>query len=373
LLKSYLIAAVVAIAAIIVVAGVALSGVLNPTATTKTIKYLDVAPVNQQAYIQSGQIDGGVSWEPYCSDSITNGTGHALLWSGDIWPDHPCCVVAMDQTFINSDRNAALAVLKAHIEANNWIVETVANKNTTEGQANYSFLLTLGASFSNRNTTVVASALEHMTIEYDLTAAQENYFKNFTNSYVSSNLIKASDVPDVDAFVNGLVDTSLLAEVSSVTPVASGSPLTTVRIGYLNGDLHQFSRVVAMSAEVGSLLGLGDRSVFAAYGINAVAPSAMPGSGYANGGAVMTGFAGNDMDVGYLGAPPTILNVANQKLDVSIVALANTEGSALIVNNDIKSIDELDGTTIGEPGISSIQYLLLLEIADRYGYEVVKS
>ncbi len=153
----------------------------------------------------------------------------------------------------------------------------------------------------------------------------------------------------------------------------SGSAPTTVRLGYLNGDLHQFARVVAESAEVGSLLGLGDRSLFNAYGVQTDNPSGMPGSGYANGGAVMTGFAAKNVDMGYLGAPPAILNVANQNLDVKIVALANSEGSALIVKNGVNSIDDLNGLKIGEPGISSIQYLLLLEIGKKYGYQVVKA
>ncbi len=89
-----LIIAAVTIAAVLVVAAVLIAFV--PQTTGKTIKYTDVPPVNQQAYIQQGLIDGGVSWEPYCSDSISNGTGSALLWSSDIWPNHPCCVVAVD-------------------------------------------------------------------------------------------------------------------------------------------------------------------------------------------------------------------------------------------------------------------------------------
>jgi NitT/TauT family transport system substrate-binding protein len=129
---------------------------------------------------------------------------------------------------------------------------------------------------------------------------------------------------------------------------------------------------VAESAAVGGLLGLGDRSLFNAYGVQTANPSGMPGSGYPNGGAVMTGFAAKNVDVGYLGAPPAILNVANQNLNVKIVALANSEGSALVVKNGI-TINDLNGLKIGEPGISSIQYLLLLEIAKKYGYQVVKA
>jgi NitT/TauT family transport system substrate-binding protein len=279
----------------------------------------------------------------------------------------------VDGAFQTANPNAVLGVLKAHIEANKWIAQTLANKNTTSGQANYTLLLNLGASFSGRNTTVVEMALEHMKLDYNISTQQMDYLKTFTNDYKESGLIKNETVPDVSAFINGLVDTSYLGQANDLQPVAAGSTLTTVRLGYLNGDLHQFARVVAESAAVGSLLGLGDRNLFNAYGVQTANPSGMPGSGYANGGAVMTGFAAKNVDMGYLGAPPTILNVANQNLNVKIVALANSEGSALVVKNGVNSIDDLSGLKIGEPGISSIQYLLLLEIAKKYGYQVAKA
>lgn len=368
--RTNIIIAAVAIVAVLVVAGLLIAFV--PQTSAKTIKYTDVPPVNQQAYIQQGLIDGGVSWEPYGSDSISNGTGKALLWSSDIWPNHPCCVVVVDKDFLASNLQAALGVMKAHIEANKWIAQTIANKNTTEGQANYSLLLNLGASFSNRNTTVVEMSLEHLTLDYNITEEQTNYLKTFVESYISSGLIKKEVIPDVDAFVNNLVNTSYLTQADNMQPVASGSAPTTVRLGYLNGDLHQFARVVAESAAVGNLLNLGDRSLFNAYGVQTANPSGMPGNGYANGGAVMTGFAAKNADIGYLGAPPVLLNVANQNVNVEIVALANSEGSALIVKNGV-DIEGLNGLKIGEPGISSIQYLLLLEIGKKYGYQVVKA
>jgi NitT/TauT family transport system substrate-binding protein len=279
----------------------------------------------------------------------------------------------MDGTFLTANPNAVLGVLKAHIEANKWIAETLANRNTSAGQANYTLLLDLGATFSARNTTVVEMALEHMKLDYSISNQQLDYLKQFTDDYKDSGLIKSETVPDASAFINGLVDTSHIAQANDLQPVAPGSTLSIVRLGYLNGDLHQFARVVAESTQVGSVLGLGDRSLFNAYGVQTQAPSGMPGSGYANGGAVMTGFAAHNVDVGYLGAPPTILNVANQNLNVKIVALANSEGSALIVKNGINSVSDLSGLKIGEPGISSIQYLLLLEIGKKYGFQVVKA
>jgi NitT/TauT family transport system substrate-binding protein len=354
----------VVVVAALVVAGLFLSGAVNLGG--KTIKYTDVAPVDQQAQIQSGNIDGGVSWEPYVSDSILAGTAHALVWSGDIWPDHPCCVVVADGDFLNSNPDAVNRVLKAHIEANLWIADAIANKETNP--TNYTLLLQIGASFSGRSTEVVDSSLQHMKLTYNITSESVAYFKQFTEDYVDAGLIQSNRVSDVNSFVNGLIDATHLEAAANIQPVDDGFTPITVRIGYLQGDLHQFARVVAENIEVG-----GGKSLFATYGIQTALPDGATVGGYNNGGAVMTAFASSEnlIDMAYLGAPPVLLNHANQGIDVKILSLANTEGSALVISGD-RSIEDLDGLVIGQPGSSSIQYLLLVAIADKYGYDLVR-
>jgi NitT/TauT family transport system substrate-binding protein len=133
-------------------------------------------------------------------------------------------------------------------------------------------------------------------------------------------------------------------------------------LGYLAGDLHQFARVVAMNSTV-----FGGKTLYERYGVNV--QSANP-AGYANGPAVMTAFAGNAIDVGFLGAPPAILNRLNANTDVKVVALANTEGSAILGREGIDTFDDFDGKVIATPGPGSIQHLLLLSYAAENGYTV---
>jgi NitT/TauT family transport system substrate-binding protein len=284
-------------------------------------------------------------------------------------------VVAASTSFLRDNSLATLEVLKAHIEANRWIAETLANKNTSAGQANYTLLLDIGAEFSDRNTTVVALSLQNMVLTYNITAETNTYFKTFTQDYIDSGLILNNTLSQrgfasVDAFLAAFVNTTALSEADALSPVAVGSSLTDVSIGYLLGDLHQFARVVAENNTVGGLLGLGDRNLFEAYGINTVTPTGMPALGYASGGAIMTAFGQGAVNIAYLGAPPAILNRLNSNVQVTVLALANTEGSALVVKNSITSVDQLGGLVIGEPGPSSIQFLMLLEIAKQHGYTV---
>jgi NitT/TauT family transport system substrate-binding protein len=89
----------------------------------------------------------------------------------------------------------------------------------------------------------------------------------------------------------------------------------------------------------------------------------------------MTAFSTGGIDMGYLGSPPAIikhLNVNDANSNIRIVAQANSEGSAIIVNNDIQTIADMGGKVIATPGPGSIQHLLLLAFAEANGFKIAK-
>lgn len=81
---------------------------------------------------------------------------------------------------------------------------------------------------------------------------------------------------------------------------------------------------------------------------------------FATGGGVVEAFAAGDIDVGYLGGPPAMLGIL-QDIPIKIVAAAHTEGSAIIVKKGagINTIADLNGKKIGEPGLPSIQSVII--------------
>jgi NitT/TauT family transport system substrate-binding protein len=362
----YIVGAVIVVA-IVALAGAWAAGLFQPVRDSNTIYYMEIAPKDQGAKIADGTVMGGVSWEPYCSDTILAGTGKALIWSEDFWPNHPCCVIAVDRDWLAASPNneeILKGVLKAHIEATNWIQDAMADP---DGE-NYSLLLDLGAQFSNRNTSVVKSSLEHMKLDYQLTDTSKEYLVNFTNEYIDQGLIANGTIQtrgydSVEDFVDTYVDTTYLEEAEDFEEPSA--MLGSVSMGYLTGDLHQFARVVASSDDVG-----GGESLFEKYGVTVTTPQA---GGYANGGAVMDAFAANAIDIGYLGSPPTILKHLNGNINTVIVAQANSEGSAVIVNNDVTDFKDLGGNFVATPGVSSIQHLMLLALAEENGMNVVKA
>lgn len=354
--RNHIIAAV-AVVAVVVVAVVAWS-MLQPV-SEKTVKFTQVAPKMQADGIAQGSISGGVSWEPYCSQAIMSGNAHVLYWSGEIWPDHPCCVIVASNSFAQANPDVVKAFLKADALANQWIADAM----TDPGSENYTLLLQMGAQFSNVNTDVVASSLNHTKFTTELSPSFQEGMKNFTNEFIalgqtSEQKVKDAGYSSVDDFITKYIDESYLDAIDGVQPTSS---LVDVRVGYLTGDLHQFARLVASNATVG-----GGTSLFQQYGINAIAANA---GGFSAGPAEMDAFAANTVDIGYLGSPPAILKHLNNNIPVKVVAAANTEGSALVVSNDIHSFEDLNGKIIGDPGIGSIQHLLLQAIAEKNGFK----
>lgn len=185
-----------------------------------TIYWTAVAPVNQQAALASGQIDAAVGWEPYGSDSVLADTAHVVLWSGDVWPNHPCCVLVVSTAFAAAHPDVVARLVKADIVANEWIANAEANPKS----ANFTNLVNLAGTFSHRNSSVVMDSLNHTQFTYKIDDTFKNALVNFTNEFISLNQITQAKMNSrgyatANDFVNSLVDAHYIAEAASVNPV----------------------------------------------------------------------------------------------------------------------------------------------------------
>lgn len=166
------------------------------------------------------------------------------------------------------------------------------------------------------------------------------------------------------ARVIGLVLLSvLLAVPMACTPAEEPGSQTAdkVRVGYLVSDLHHISHLVAQESAVG-----GGQSLYDKHGL--VIEDAV-GAPYENGGVVMDHFATGDIDIGLLGLPPAIIKHLNAATNTSIVAQVNEIGSSLVVAKGVNSLADLVGETVATPSHSSIQFFLLLSIAEKQGLD----
>lgn len=126
------------------------------------------------------------------------------------------------------------------------------------------------------------------------------------------------------------------------------APAPDVRIGYLSKDLHQLALQVAI-----------ENGYFDREGITYELLQ------YGNGGQEMTGFQSGQIDMGYLGAAPALLKRLNDEIMVTILASANLEGSAIMVDKTeyelghVTTIADLVGKGVYHPGPPTVQNFLL--------------
>lgn len=341
------------LAGILIVAGIALYLIYPTGEQGDKVLYVTIKPPDMKTNLAEGEVDGYIAWEPFCSDSILGGAGHALIWSGDIRQDHPCCVVLVSDQFLASENGPELTkrLLKAHIDATEWINEALEDP----GGDNHTALIEMGVEFTGRNASVVTASFEHLKYDYAMTQDFIDTIAWYTESFINISVIpegalESKGYDNAEDFANTYVKGTYLNEAQSVSE--NETILGTVRLGYLIGDIHQIAQFVAKNETV-----FGNKSLFEKYGVNVIDAEGAP---YSNGPSEMDSFASGYVDIGYLGGPPAILkHINNPGVQAKIVAQANSEGSAIVVSDEILTIDDLKGKTIGIPGEGTIQYLLL--------------
>ncbi|MHA1584504.1 MAG: ABC transporter substrate-binding protein [Promethearchaeota archaeon] len=125
-----------------------------------------------------------------------------------------------------------------------------------------------------------------------------------------------------------------------------------VRIGYLEGDLHQLAFYVAH-----------EEGFYADEGLT------IDSIAFANGGDVMVDFesASRTIDMAYLGFAPAVYHRFNNlAANITVLAGVNVNGTSLIVRNDsvIQSASDLNGLTIAVPARNNMQDFILSMILD---------
>lgn len=352
----------IVVVAIVVVGGVSAALLLNKKSEGGTVKYVTLAPKDMKAALSTGQVDAYIAWEPYVSDSVAGGVGDVMMWSNEIMSNHPCCVVVVRNEFQAGPNGDELTkrFVKAHIDATQWMLDALDHKDS----ANYTLLVNMAVQFTSRNSTVVEAAFEHIKFGYQMSSSFRSALEEFTNMYIETNManLTTQGYTSVGDFVDHYANGSMLDAASSVLPSDTIlNPSSPIHLGYLSGDLHQMAQVVAQNLSVG-----GAKTLFQKYGLSVTDAVGAP---FASGGVEMTGFLAKSVDIGYLGAPPAILQHLINGAGTTIIAQANSEGSGLVVKtgSGITDLKDLVNKTVATPGESSIQFLLLKIALEREG------
>ena len=353
-----------AVLAVVVVIAVVIVGVAGYVFTrgdnSGAIQYTDVAPGKQLDAIREGKIDAGVLWEPYATAAEMSGDAEVVVWSEEFWSGHPCCVIAVDNKFAEKNPDAVIAFLAAQIKALNWINEAM-DTNSPNHQA------------------LIEITKGHTGLKNDVANGEKGFndwLEYYVEEFINQDIIyekdlKARGCNSSKEFIDKVVNGEYLSDAKNLSDDYAGlSTEVTMRVGQLNGDLHQLALVVAMSP----LAGENGESMLEQLNINAVSTTK-----YAAGGNIMSAFIGGELDIAYVGSPPVIqYSAKHSELDVSIIACANTNGSAVIAKTGMfdenmsleEKIKGLEGKVVGIP-LGSIQYLMLLYLGKTYGVNVL--
>jgi NitT/TauT family transport system substrate-binding protein len=148
----------------------------------------------------------------------------------------------------------------------------------------------------------------------------------------------------------------LLSCLALLASTATGAAAAEkLRLGYLRSDLHHLAAWVAL-----------EKGFFRDEGLDVEV------AGIFNAGAEeMSAFASKSLDVGYLGMAPSITGVANRAAAVKAAALANAEGSAIVVKagSPARSLKDLAGKTVAIPGYASVQDFLIRRALESAGMD----
>jgi NitT/TauT family transport system substrate-binding protein len=133
-----------------------------------------------------------------------------------------------------------------------------------------------------------------------------------------------------------------------------------VRIGYLQSDLHHLPAFVALEKKYFQDAGL----TVEVAGVFRAGPE------------LMSAFAANELDVGYVGLAPAITAVANGTAAVRYIAQVNREGSAIVVAKEspYNKVADLQGKVVTIPGHATMQDFLLRKAfkKERVPFDAVK-
>jgi NitT/TauT family transport system substrate-binding protein len=85
------------------------------------VKIMVLKPPEMIGALRTDQIDAFIAWEPYPAKAMTSEVGRVIASSRDIWKDHPCCVLAADEKFLESQPEKAKSIVRGHVKAIEFI------------------------------------------------------------------------------------------------------------------------------------------------------------------------------------------------------------------------------------------------------------
>ena len=144
--------------------------------------------------LRTDQIDAFVAWEPYPAKAVSMGVGKVLMMSGDIWRDHPCCVLAADRRFLDKNMETVRKMVRAHSNAIEYILK---NKNEA---------ITIAVKHTGMDETSIESAINNVKYTSELNVQG---VKDYGEFLVNLKYVK---IDDINVFANRFISADFVRD-----------------------------------------------------------------------------------------------------------------------------------------------------------------
>jgi len=158
-----------------------------------------MGPAGLPLDFEKGMIDAFIAWEPFCAEVVVKGIGHVIHTSHDILPNHQCCVFYVSGKIFKEQPDLAKKLIKAHVKAMNF-----AKNNPDDA-------MEIFADMTGKSMEVVKESWKRMVWDYNVNITS---MKIFVDYLTDQGKINPKDIPNVDEFLNSLVDQELLKQVA---------------------------------------------------------------------------------------------------------------------------------------------------------------
>jgi NitT/TauT family transport system substrate-binding protein len=160
------------------------------------VKIMVLKPPEMIGALRTDQTDAFIAWEPYPAKAVTMGVGRVLLASRDIWKDHPCCVLAADERFLEAHSEKAKGVVRGHVKAIDFI-----RQHREEA-------IKIGIKYTGMDEASVRLAMENVNYTYVLSVEGEKEYVDFLTK------LKYIKVEDVQIFVDRFMRPEFVKEIT---------------------------------------------------------------------------------------------------------------------------------------------------------------
>ncbi len=137
-----------------------------------------------------------IAWEPFAAKAEASGVAVPLLLSEDIWAEHPCCVVATSNSFLESNPEIVQKVVNIHKRAEEWIVN-----NPTEA-------IEIAIDWLEMDEGIVQMAFERIIYSYEL---DRTGIERYLDFLIDEDIVTL-EPSEADTYLDGFINTTFIEQ-----------------------------------------------------------------------------------------------------------------------------------------------------------------